>query len=152
MSYAAASDMTTRFGQVEMIRLTTGEGQPMDGIDLLRLQRALDDGSALIDSFLRRRYLTPVVPAPAELVRANCVLARFDLAQGDGREPTEQMRLARKEAMEWLGHLRDGTVLLADATPTGQESFAQVQTRDAIYGGTSSGATTAPSGAWGEFL
>jgi phage gp36-like protein len=110
-----------------MLRLTAPEGQPLDVIDLDRLNLALADASSVIDSYLRRRYLTPVSPAPSELVRACCIIARFDLAHGDGREPTEQMKAANTETLKWLEKLRNGDTLLADATPAGLEAFGQVQ-------------------------
>ena len=64
---------------------------------------------------------------PQEFIRACCILARYDLAHGDGTNPTAQMESARKDVVTWLEKLRDGMVLLADATPAGQESFGQVQ-------------------------
>lgn len=127
MAYAAPVDMVTRFGQVEMLRLTSAEGQPLDVIDPVRLNLALADASSLIDSYLRRRYLTPVSPVPQELARACCIVARFDLAHGDGREPTAQMKSAYDDTLKWLQKLRDGETLLQDATPAGQEAFGQVQ-------------------------
>jgi phage gp36-like protein len=127
MAYAVAQDMVTRFGQAEMLRLTAPEGQPLDVIDLDAVNAALADASAVIDSYLRRRYATPVTPVPQELTRACCILARFDLAHGDATNPTAQMSVARRETIAWLGELRDGTVLLADATPAGGQSFGQVR-------------------------
>jgi phage gp36-like protein len=135
MAYAAPSDMVTRFGQIEMLRLTSPEGQPLDVIDIDRLNLALGDASAVMDSFLRRRYLTPVSPVPSELVRACCILARFDLAHGDGREPSKQMADADADTRKWLVKLFDGTALLPDATPAGEQSFAQAQVRGSLTGG-----------------
>ncbi len=136
MPYAAPSDMIARFGSAEMLRLSTSEGQPLDVIDQGRINVALADASALIDSYLRRRYATPIAAVPQEVLRACCILARFDLAHGDGREPSEQMRLARKETIGWLESIRDGQTMLADLTPAGDQSFAQVAVRRGpSYGG-----------------
>ncbi len=129
MAYAAITDMVARYGEAELIRLTTPEGAEMGSVDATRVATLLDDASALVDSYLRRRYLTPVTPTPQELTRAACILARFDLAQGESREPSAQMTAARKDVIAWLVKLGDGTVLLADATPAGEQSFSQVQTR-----------------------
>ncbi len=129
MAYATPQDMVTRFGQTEMLRLTAPDGQPLDVIDQDRLTLALSDASAVIDSFLRRRYATPLANVPQEITRACCVLARFDLAQGESREPTKQMTDARAEVQKWLRDLFAGTALLADATPAGGQSFGQVQDR-----------------------
>lgn len=128
-AYATIQDMVRRYGQVEMIRLTVADGQEAVAIDTVRLQDALDRAAATIDSYVRRRYQTPVTPAPAELVDANGVLARFDLMFGEGREPTEQARLQHKQKIEWLESVRDGKTFLADATPAGQQSSAMVRDR-----------------------
>jgi len=127
MAYAQPSDMVTRFGQQEMLRLTVPEGQPLDVIDIDRLNLALGDASALMDSYLRRRYLCPVSPVPQELTRACCILARHDLALGGGRTPTDQMRAGYDATMKWLRALFDGTALLGDATAAGEQGNAMMQ-------------------------
>ena len=136
MAYAAPTDMIARFGYAEMLRLSAAEGQPLDVIDQDRINVALGDASAVIDSYLRRRYQTPLATVPQEVLRACCILARYDLAHGDGRAPSDQMVSARKETTAWLEGVRDGRILLADATPAGEQSFAQVAVRQgATYGG-----------------
>lgn len=118
MAYATLADMTARFGEEELVHLSAAPGG-LDGPPVAaKVTVALNDATALVDSYLRRRYLVPLVaPIPAEIVRAACVLARFDLAHGDQREPTEQMRLARKEVIAWLERLSEGSSLL-DGVPT----------------------------------
>ena len=129
MAYAQPQDMVARYGQAEMIRLSVGEGQPLDVMNLARINVALADASALIDSYLRRRYATPLAAVPQEVLRAACILARYDLAHGDGRMPSEQMTTAQKQILAWLEAVRDGKTMLADATPSGQQAFGQVQSR-----------------------
>ncbi len=103
MPYAAIEDMVTRYGEAEMARLTTPEGQLDDIVVSTRIAGALGDATALIDTYLRRRYVVPLVsPLPREITNACCILARFDLAHGEQREPTEQMRLAKKDVIAWL--------------------------------------------------
>lgn len=146
MAYATAADMRARFGEQELILLTTGDGMPMDTVDTDKVAVALADASALIDSYLRRRYLTPVSPAPTELVRACCHLARYDLALGGSRDPSTQTTDMRKQTMEWLRQVHDGVALLADATPAGGQSFAQAQDRgETIYGDTDAPLLADPS-------
>lgn len=113
--YATTNDMISRFGETEMLRLSVADGDLPEELDPARIEQALTDNSLLIDSFLRGRYVTPVQPSPPDLVRACCLLARYDLALGGEREPSEQMRLARKEVLTWLGHVGDGTASLEGA-------------------------------------
>lgn len=113
--YATVDDMIRRYGEVEMIRLSVADGTVPEAVVPGRIEGAIADASQLIDSYLRVRYATPVVPAPAELVRSTCLLARYDLALGGEREPTEQMRLARKEVIAWLEKLAAGSATLEGA-------------------------------------
>ena len=117
MPYATAADMTARFGEEEMIHLTAAPGALDQPADAARIGVALSENSALIDTYLRRRYLVPLAaPIPAEIVRATCILARFDLAHGEQKDPSEQMRLARKEVIAWLEQLATGDAQL-DGVP-----------------------------------
>ncbi|MEP9350572.1 DUF1320 domain-containing protein [Xanthobacter sp. KR7-225] len=136
MSYATVDDMVSRFGALEMLRLSVADGslpaadEPMPEA---RIAQALQDASLQIDSYLRIRYAVPVTPAPESLVRAACVLARYDLAHGGDREPSEQMRLARKEVREWLQGLGAGTASLEGLVPVSAGSGARVSDRPPAF-------------------
>lgn len=127
--YATVDDMIQRFGEVEMIRSSVADGDVPEQIVPGRIEGALADASRLIDSYLRGRYATPVVPAPDELVRVACVLARYDLAHGGDREVIEQKRLARKADIAWLEALRDGEVSLEGAIALSVGSGARASDR-----------------------
>jgi phage gp36-like protein len=138
MAYAAVSDLVERYGLAEMIRLTAQAGDDFNAagtwdynstgvVDTTRAAAAIADASAEIDSYLRRRYQTPVVPTTPELLRACCALTRHELAHGAGREPSTQMRDQRASVLKWLERVRDGEVFLDGAVPSGTESAAQVR-------------------------
>lgn len=131
--YATVDDMKLRFGEVEMIRLSVAGGDVPEAIVPGRIEGAIADASTLIDTYLRVRYATPVSPPPTELVRAACVLARYDLAHGGDREPTEQMRLARKEVLAWLDGLAKGATSLEGAVPLGTGSGARTADRTPAF-------------------
>lgn len=136
MAYASVQDMVDRFGQTEMIRLTTPDGAEMVSLDADAIARALEEASAQIDTYLRKRYLVPLSAAPYEIRRAACHMARYDLSMGENREPGEQVRLARKEVMDWLQQIASGAVLLdLDEVQSGDDSYAQVSTRCPVFGG-----------------
>jgi phage gp36-like protein len=131
MPYATAEDMLARFGEVEMTRLTAAEGELDAGVVAAKVETALREATGLIDSYLRRRYAVPLAaPVPPEIVRACCVLARYDLAHGEQREPSEQMRLARREVVEWLAALADGKAVLDGAVPAAGASGAGAMASD----------------------
>jgi len=118
MSYATVADMIDRFGMTEMIRLSEQEDRTATVVDNVKIQTALDDASVLADTYLRSRYKLPVAIPPRDLVRAICHLARFDLAQGARTEPTEQMRLSRKDIIVWLENIA-GNKINIDAPSIG---------------------------------
>ncbi|MCX5497323.1 DUF1320 domain-containing protein [Kaistia dalseonensis] len=119
MPYASLSDMVLKFGAIEMRRLSVADGDLPDAIEAPRIEGALADASLTIDTYLRRRYPLPLASNPDELNRACCVLARYDLALGGDREPSEQMRLARKEILAWLSDLAEGRAELSGVAPVG---------------------------------
>jgi phage gp36-like protein len=128
--YATAADMIARYGEEEMIHLSVAPGQLDGPPDLVAIENALVDSSALIDSYLRRRYLAPLVtPIPAEIARAARVLARYDLAHGEQKTPTEQMRLDRKEVLAWLEQLASGAAQL-DGVPLAGGAGAGARVKD----------------------
>jgi phage gp36-like protein len=134
MAYAAVSDMIDRFGQAEMIRLSTADGAPMVSVNGEMIDRALDDASAIIDTWLRKRYRMPLTVAPPEIRRACCILARYDLSIGEQRNPSEQTIEDRKEVMTWLRAIGAGTALLDLAeVPVSDQSYATQSSRTQVY-------------------
>lgn len=132
--YATVDDMIEQFGEAEMIRLSAPEGQLDELVNRTRVERALTDASALIDGYLRRRYALPLPTTPAEVARCCRDIARHDLAKGEQKSPTEQMKDARKEAMDWLRDVADRRVDLDLAAATDPASAdARVADRDAAF-------------------
>ena len=133
-AYATVQDMITRFGEMEMIRLTTPSGADMDAVITEKAEAALADASALIDTYLRKRYEVPLDIVPPEITRACCMLARYDLSLGEDKQPPEQTKANRDEVTSWLRDISLGKVLL-DLTEVaaGDNSFAQASTRCAVF-------------------
>ncbi len=131
MAYAAVADMVSRFGTDELIRLSTADGEELTEINVAIVNARLGDASDIIDSYLRKRYQVPVAitPTPPALVRACCIMARYDLSMGGNTEPPEQTRLANKQVIEWLESIRDGKTVLSGLIPAGTESYAMVSVR-----------------------
>jgi phage gp36-like protein len=131
MPYATLADMNEMFGEPEMIRLTAPDGELDGPVVEEKVDRAIGDATDLIESYLRRRYVVPLTaPVPAAIRRACGHLARFDLAHGDQKEPTEQMRLSRKETIDWLKALASGDAELPGAVPLGGASGAGAMVSD----------------------
>jgi phage gp36-like protein len=119
--YASVTDMIARFGETHLIRLSRPEDRTAETVDAAKVETALKDASALIDGYIRGRYFVPVTLPPDEIIRAACVLARYDLAQGEHMDPSEEMAKARKDVISWLENISRELVNLdvPAARPTG---------------------------------
>src|SRR5882724_8286908 len=111
MAYATVDDMVLRFGAIDMIRLTTPADQELDGIVRAVAETAFETASAIMDSYIRKRYRTPLDMAPPEVVAKCCDLARFELSTGDQKSPSEEVRSRRNDAIQWLRDIADGRVV-----------------------------------------
>lgn len=134
MAYATLTGMVDRYSRTEMIRLSAISDELPDEPVESRVMVALDDATGLIDSYLRRRYLVPLSPVPREIVRACCVLARYDLQLGDGKTPTEEALTERRQIERWLESLRDGEARL-DAPTIGTTTGARMRDRPRVFTG-----------------
>lgn len=137
MPYATLEDMVTRFGETEMIRISAPDSGPLpDAPDEESVTFALTDATATIESYLRPRYQLPIANPTSDLIRAACHLARYDLASGGGREPSDTMRKNRDEAIGWLKMLSDGRASLEGAAQivASPSSTARTQDRQPTFG------------------
>lgn len=100
--YASVSDMIARFGETQIIRLSRPEDRTAETVDEEKVNIALTDASALIDGYIRGRYLVPIAVPPAEIVRAACVLARYDLSDTERSSPSDEMSKGRADVIKWL--------------------------------------------------
>jgi phage gp36-like protein len=134
MSYATVDDMVTRFGAAEMIRASTPDGAPAVALIPAPIQAALDDATSLIDGYLRKRYRVPLDLAPQEINAACCILARYTLATGGERNPSDQVKADRAEKLAWLKLVAQGGVSLGvEEIAPGGESYAQQRTRGQVF-------------------
>ncbi|KNY13610.1 hypothetical protein AKG11_28145 [Shinella sp. SUS2] len=103
--YATVADMIARFGETQMIRLSRPEDRTAETVDVDKVMTALADATGVINGYVRGRYLVPIAVPPVEIVRATCTLARYDLAQGEHTDPSEEMGKGRKEVISWLENI-----------------------------------------------
>ena len=100
--YATVTDMIARFGETQIIRLSQPEDRTAETVDEDKVNIALADASAVIDGYIRGRYSVPIVAPPAEIVRATCIRARYDLSDPERSSPTDEMGKGRADVIKWL--------------------------------------------------
>lgn len=112
MPYATQSDMTDRFGAVELAQLTDRDNGLV--IDATVLGRALADADAEIDAYLATRYQLPLASVPPVLARMAADVARYRLY--DDRA-TDAVRTRYEDAVALLKRMASGDVQLPAAVP-----------------------------------
>jgi phage gp36-like protein len=99
------------------------------------VETALRDASEVVESYLRERYAVPLSSTPESLRQHVCAMARYALAHGEDREPTEQMRRAHDGAMKWLADLAAGRATLPLAPAVAQPGIGSGGARVAVRPG-----------------
>jgi len=121
MNYATADDLVTRFGLDEISQIAEPEDPGAADFDLARVDSALADATAQIDSYLRVRMTVPISPVPDVLRSAAADLARFKLH--DDHAP-EAVADRYRSTVQWLKDIAAGRASLgeldASITPTGR--------------------------------
>lgn len=134
MAYATVQDMIGRFGETEMLRLSSVDGLLPDVVNPVPVEQALADADGIIDTYLRKRYAVPLSPVPQPIIRAACILARYDLSVGGDREPADQVKSDRKDIVAWLTQLSNGAATLEGAARIEPTSAAQHRDRERMFG------------------
>lgn len=120
--YATKEQMILEYGEKELIELTD-RVEPLTGeiVDAV-LDQALEDSSALIDSYIARRYSAPIIDTPVVL-RGHCMaIAWYKLHRGRHRE---EDRKAYEDAMSYLVQVSNGTAVLDIDSQTPKSAPAQ---------------------------
>lgn len=115
--YATRADLVALAGTEELMQLASA---PTGALDEARVASALELAGDQIDAYLRPRYALPLSTVPRVLVRIATAIARYDLHLGGQRQPTEQVRRDRDDAMALLRDIQAGKADLGIG-PTGAE-------------------------------
>ncbi len=107
MSYCTRQALIDRYGEAELIQLTDREGT--GAINSQRLDDAIADATATIDSRLGGRYALPIDPVPRVLEKLACRLALLNLYEG-ARQMTDELRLEREAVLRELDAIGSGRI------------------------------------------
>ncbi len=112
-SYITQSEFTTRFDETEIKQIlgVTASGT----IVSTKLDDAVIDAEAEVDSYLAQRYDLPLDSAPTRLKNVVCDIVRYRIY--DDRA-SEEVRDRYKDAVKWLTALAKGQVTLGVAAAT----------------------------------
>ena len=112
MAYCTITDLTNRIPESVLIQLTQDD-KVRDQADTDRVNAAIVDSDALIDSKLHLRYTVPLTTVPANILRIACDIAIFYIyrARFDHTMP-ESVKEAFQDAVSYLNSVRDGDEML----------------------------------------
>ena len=138
MPYATSQDLQTRYGEYELEQLAPGENPGTFNQD--RVNAAISDAEAEINSYLGQRYHLPLETVPAVLQAACCDMARYYLYAS---QPTEEVTARYNQRVTWLRDIANkkaslgidqGQASSTFAVATTKRSGDRVFTRDNLSG------------------
>lgn len=104
-AYCTPQDLIDRFGQNEVAQLAPSL---LGQVDTVRVQRACNDAGDMVDGYLRPRHTLPLSAVPRLLIKLAAAIARFELHLGGDRQPTDQVRQDRDQAIIFLKDVAAG--------------------------------------------
>lgn len=123
MTYATDQDLIQRFGQYEIEQLAlTSDGTQ----DANRIQAALVDATAEINSYLGQRHQVPVAAPSPVLQAACCDMARYQLYAA---QATEEVTQRYQQRIAWLRDVASGKASLGIAEREASSSALAVATQ-----------------------
>lgn len=136
MGHCVVQDLVDRFGAAEMAQLTDREhGTTLDNAVA---QRAIDDASSEMDSYLASRYRLPLPVDPPVLKVVCADIARYRLYED---KATEEVTKRADDARAWLkdvakgyAHLDLGPTEAPAAQPGSFQANDRVFTRESLRG------------------
>lgn len=133
MSYITTQDLIDRFGNDELLQVAS---LPEDAntIDDTRIQQAIDDACAEVDSILSMRFVTPLTEVPSIVGRSAADIARYFLHDD---ATSEEIQTRYKDAIATLKEIANGT---RGVSPLPEEANPSTDTGTIGYSARRSGA------------
>jgi phage gp36-like protein len=124
MPYATSQDLETRYGQYELEQLAPTETPGTFDED--RVNAALSDAEAEINSYLGQRYRLPLETVPTAVKAACCDMARYYLY---ATQTTEEVTARYNQRVSWLRDIASKKASLGIAEAATTSTFAVATTK-----------------------
>lgn len=134
MSYCTQDDLTTRYGESELIQLTDRAG--LGEIDATALGQAIADTDAEIDARLGGRYPVPLASVPPVLRRLACEICYYLLWHD---QVPELVETRARDARKLLAEIGAGSVSLGLEQPPAPSGGAEFTAGAHVWGRDSGG-------------
>jgi len=131
MAYCTQEEIIKRFPK-ETIEQVTQDDRIKNSVDADRLNAAIFDSDALINSKLCSRYEVPLSPVPPEILRVAVDITVYFLYRARfGNVMPEEIKDSYKEALIYLEALKDGMQVLNAAVVSVKDEFIVLTNYDA---------------------
>lgn len=130
MSYVTFEDMKNKFGERELVDLTSSGGISIE-VNLEKLELAMSAANSEIDGYLIGRYELPLKTIPAFLVSLACDMAHYHASVGETLE-TGRTKTRYEVAVKNLTNISKGLISLGGA-PAGESSPAPTSSNNVIW-------------------
>ena len=124
MSYVVRADLVKRWGADWLPQKVASDGTVSEDAD--RINTALADASALVDTYLEARYKLPLDKTPTFLKSLTCDIARFRCSS-DVLESSSPAKQSYDVALKNLKSIKEGSLDLVGLTPIDPSAFTEVQ-------------------------
>ncbi len=125
MSYSALDDLKKKIDPDRLVELTDTTNNPPTTADTVKTDRAIQDADALIDSYVSKRYMVPLIPTPLMAREASATVAIYYLHVFRGLDP-DLWRRRFEDTVSWLGQVAAGAVNLEGVTAEPSPSTGSV--------------------------
>jgi phage gp36-like protein len=112
MPYATQTTLTDRYGLATLVSLTDRGAVATGAVDVAVVNRALADAEALIDLYLKDRYILPLAAVPPVLADIAARIAFWNLHIG---APDDKVKKDYDDAQKLLRDIADGRARLSAA-------------------------------------
>jgi phage gp36-like protein len=135
--YLSAAQLVDRIGVDLVARLAPSEDTDFDQG---RIERAIAEASAEVDSYAMQRYPTPLNPVPEMLGQVVVDLAMWRLFLWHGYDPERdvEVKLAADAARKWLHDLAGGRVSIGVSAPA-KDLGAEIESQGRRFSRTTMG-------------
>lgn len=115
--YCTKADMLGRFHEYDLIQLT--DETHSNVIDDAVLEKAINDASAEIDSYLTGRYVTPLTNPTPDIIHKACDLTWFylHLNRSENLERDNQIQRRYDAIIRFFEQVAKGVINLSVVTP-----------------------------------
>ncbi len=119
MAYSTKANMISRIGGKVLDQLVDDTGSDSETEKDARIDDAITDADAMIDSFLGKLYAVPLTSTPTVIIRASVYLALWNLAsrRWDVTEAPSTIKTNYDATIAWLTSVAAGAVTLSDPPP-----------------------------------